>query len=83
MAKRQQLFQVITSVTDIITDRSLQARMAISPPDLLIRPLMENVGLIDFDMTAKAVLIGRKSIRENPIIIENLRQWGINNDSQI
>ncbi len=81
VAKRQQLFQVITSVTDIITDRSLQARMAISPPDLLIRPKMDDVGLIDFDMTAKAVLVGRKAIRENPIIIEKLRQWGINKGS--
>ncbi len=81
-AKQQEIFQVITSVTDIITERSLQARMAISPPDLLIRPQIDDVGLIDFDMTEKAVLVGRKSIRENPLIIEKLRQWCINKDSQ-
>ncbi|MFT5194046.1 MAG: NTE family protein [Cellvibrionaceae bacterium] len=73
--KKRPTFQVMTAVTDIITERSMQARMAISPPDLLIRPLMNHVGLIDFDMTPAAVLAGRQSIRENPEMIEKLRQW--------
>ncbi len=73
--KRRQTFQVITAVTDIITERSMQARMAISPPDLLIRPRMDHIGLIDFDMTNTAILSGRKSIRENPEVVEKLKQW--------
>ncbi|MFK7805003.1 MAG: patatin-like phospholipase family protein [Anaerolineae bacterium] len=75
LTKKRPTFQVMTAVTDIITERSMQARMAISPPDLLIRPAMKHVGLIDFDMTPAAVLSGRKSIRENPEIIEKLQQW--------
>lgn len=75
ITKKRPTFQVMTAVTDIITERSMQARMAISPPDLLIRPEMKHVGLIDFDMTPAAVLTGRKSIRENPEIVEKLQQW--------
>lgn len=75
ITKKRPTFQVMTAVTDIITERTMQARMAISPPDLLIRPAMDHVGLIDFDMTPAAVITGRKSIRENPEIIEKLQQW--------
>ena len=75
ITKKRPTFQIMTTVTDIITERSMQARMAISPPDLLIRPSMDHVGLIDFDMTPAAVITGRKSIRENPEIIEKLQQW--------
>ncbi|MEM8857700.1 MAG: patatin-like phospholipase family protein [Chloroflexota bacterium] len=75
LTKRQKTFQIMTAVTDIITERSMQTRLAISPPDLLLRPLMNDVGLIDFDMTAAAVLSGRKVIRENPEIVEKLKQW--------
>lgn len=76
--KRQQLFQVITTVTDIITDRSVKSRLAISPPDILLRPKMDHVGLIDFDMTDEAVRSGQNSIRENPDTIEKLKQCCIN-----
>lgn len=76
ITKRWQTFQVMTAVTDILTERTMQTRMAISPPDVLIRPAMNDVGLIDFDMTPAAVITGRKSVRENPEIIEKLQQWG-------
>lgn len=75
LTKRQKTFQIMTAVTDIITERSMQTRLAISPPDLLLRPPMYDVGIIDFDMTAPAILSGRKIIRENPEIVEKLKQW--------
>ena len=63
--KQRPMWQVMTALTDIITSRSMNARLAISPPDLLLQPYMGTVGLFDFHDLTWAIEAGRTCVREN------------------
>ena len=62
--KRRPTMQVITAVNDIITSRSVQSRLAISRPDILLRPKMGTIGLLDFQALDTAIELGRTAVRE-------------------
>lgn len=62
--KRRPMMQVITAVNDIITSRSVQARLAISTPDILLRPKIGTIGLLDFHTMEVAIEHGRAAVRE-------------------
>ena len=63
--KQRPMWQVMTSLTDIITSRSMNARLAISPPDVLLQPYMGTIGLFDFHDLTWAIDAGRNCVREN------------------
>ncbi|MDJ0755113.1 MAG: patatin-like phospholipase family protein [Ardenticatenaceae bacterium] len=62
--KNRPLYQVMTAVSDIITDRMVYARMAISAPDVLIQPYVGTIGLLDFQELERAISIGYGAIMD-------------------
>ncbi len=62
--KRRPMYQVMTAVTDIITHRVVTSRLAISPPDLMLRPDIGSIGLLDFQDLERAIQAGRRSLLE-------------------
>ncbi len=62
--KQQPMWQVMTTVADMITIRGMNARMAVSPPDVLIQPQMGTVGLLDFHELNDAIEAGRKAAQQ-------------------
>lgn len=63
-AQRHPVLQVIASVTDIITVRGVRARLAISPPDLLVRPELGTIGLLDFYRVDEGISAGIKAAEQ-------------------
>lgn len=64
LTKRRPIFQVMTSVVDILNDRTTRARMAISPPDIMIRPEINTIGILDFFAVQDGIDAGRKAVQE-------------------
>lgn len=62
MTQRTGLWQVLTTVTDILTTQSVNARMAISPPDLMIRPQVGTIGLFDFHRVEEGLRAGEHAV---------------------
>jgi NTE family protein len=62
--KRQPLWQIVTAVSDIITRRSVLARQAISPPDIMLRPFIGDTGLFDFGSIEEGMAAGKQAVQE-------------------
>lgn len=60
--QRQRTWQVLSTVTDIITGNSLNVRLAVSQPDLLLRPDLGTIGLFDFHRWEEAIEAGRTAV---------------------
>ena len=60
--QRRRTWQIVSTVTDIITAQSLNARLAISPPELLIRPEVGTIGLLDFHRWQECVELGKTAV---------------------
>ena len=71
-ATRRPLWQVITSVIDIVNAQNTQINLALSPPDVLIRPDIGTIGLLDFDTVEQGIEAGRKAAREAKPRLEKL-----------
>jgi NTE family protein len=74
MTQRTALWQVLTTVTDIVTTQSVKARMAISPPDLMIRPEVGTIGIFDFHRLDEGLQAGEQAIEEVEEQLEQLKQ---------
>lgn len=64
LAQRQPLWQLLSAVTDILTAQSFQAHLAISKPDLLLRPELGTIGLFDFHRFDEALTAGRQAVQD-------------------
>ncbi|MCB9421654.1 MAG: patatin-like phospholipase family protein [Ardenticatenaceae bacterium] len=64
LTQRQRIWQVLTTVTDIVTVQSLNARMAIAPPDVLLRPDMSTIGIFDFHRLDEGIVVGETAVQE-------------------
>ena len=73
-ATRRPLWQVITSVIDIVNAQNTQLNLALSPPDVLIQPEVGTIGLLDFDTIDKGVQAGREAAREARPKLERLQE---------
>lgn len=62
--KSRPIYQVVTAVTDIITDRMVSARLAVSAPDVMIRPYVGTIGVLDFQEQERANGIGYQAIHD-------------------
>ncbi len=62
---RYKSLQVLTSVVDIITTQSMNTRMALSKPDLLLRPYLGTIGFLDFHRWEEGVEAGKTAVREH------------------
>jgi NTE family protein len=64
LTRRRPTFQLLSTAADIISEQSFNARMAISKPDLLLRPRLGTIGLFDFHRWTAGVEAGRNAARE-------------------
>jgi len=64
MTRRRPTFQLMSTVADIISEQSYNARMAVSQPDLLLRPKLGTISLFDFHRWEAAMEAGRTAARE-------------------
>jgi NTE family protein len=62
MTRRRRTWQILSTTTDIISSRSLSARLAISQPELIIRPEMGTMGLFDFHRWQEGIERGRQAV---------------------
>lgn len=60
--QRQPMWQVLSTVTDIITTQSISTRLALSPPDVLIRPELGTIGLFEFYRLEEGIAAGRAAV---------------------
>lgn len=63
ITRRRRTWQVLSTVTDIITTRSVDARLAVSRPELFLRPEMGTIGLFDFHRWEEGVAAGRQAVK--------------------
>ncbi len=80
--QRWPIWQVASAVSDILTMQGVRARMAISPPDLLVRPEVGTIGLLDFYRTAEGIDAGKKAAQDHAEALLKLVQ-GTGNRQQI
>jgi NTE family protein len=64
LTQRRKTWQIMSVVADIITAQTLQKHLAISRPDVLLRPHMGSIGLFDFHRLDEAIEAGRTAVRE-------------------
>lgn len=73
ITQRQRTWQVLTTITDIITMQSFNARIAVAPPDILLRPAMGTIGLFDFHRLEEGIEVGRTAVQTVEKQIKDLR----------
>jgi NTE family protein len=66
------LFDVLASSLNIMQDRITRSRMAGDPPDLIITPRLDHLGLLEFYRAAEAIEEGKASTREAKQIINQI-----------
>jgi NTE family protein len=57
------LFEVLSHSINIMQARIARSRMAGDPPDVLVKPRMEHIALMDFHRAAEAIEEGRAAVR--------------------
>lgn len=67
-------WQVITAISDIISSTSLNARMALYPPDILLQPKMGHVGIFDSTQWKDGMAAGRTAVLEVEEKLINLKK---------
>jgi NTE family protein len=72
LTQRQRTWQVLSAVTDIITTQSFNARMAVAPPDILLRPNMSTIGLFDFHRLEEGIAVGKTAVQTAEKQIQDL-----------
>ena len=71
-AARDPLWSVVTAIFDIVSDNSVKLRLAISPPDVLLRPNIGTIGILDFHTIEGGIEAGRKAVHREAHKIEKL-----------
>lgn len=62
--QRRRTWQIMSTVTDIITAQTLNKHLAISRPELLLQPNMGSIGLFDFHRLQDGIEAGRTAVLE-------------------
>lgn len=57
------LLDVVATSIHIMQDRITRSRMAGDPPDVLISPRLNHIGLLEFDRASECIEAGRKAVR--------------------
>lgn len=74
MTQRTGVWQVLTTVTDILTTQAVNTRMAVSPPDLMVRPQVGTIGLFDFHRVEEGLRAGERAIEEVEVELTQLKR---------
>jgi NTE family protein len=70
------LFDVVASSINIMQDRITRSRMAGDPPDIVITPRLEHLGLLEFYRAAEAIEEGMTSILQAEKTISQILNTG-------
>ena len=62
--QQRKTWQILSTLTDIITTQSFNARLAISRPDVLLQPNLGTIGLFDFHRMDEGIAVGQTAVRE-------------------
>ncbi len=60
--KPPSLFNAITGSINIVQARIASTRMSEEPPDILLSPMLSNIGLLDFHLAKDSITEGKKSV---------------------
>ena len=63
-AEKRKLVRVMARAIGIMGKRVRESKLTESPPDAIIRPDVQNVGLLDFDLTDECLVAGETAARE-------------------
>jgi NTE family protein len=66
------LFDVIAGSIGIMQDRITRSRMAGEPPDIMITPRLNEIGLMDFDRASESIEAGRQAVQRQSREFEKL-----------
>lgn len=66
------LFDVLNSAVTIMQDRITRSRMAGDPPDVLLRPNLSDIGMMDFDHAKEAIKKGMTCVNRHLPALEVL-----------
>jgi predicted acylesterase/phospholipase RssA len=69
---REPIWQVVTTIMDIVTENSVKLRLAMSPPDVLMRPELGTIGILDFHTIDDGIAAGRQAARRSAAGLERL-----------
>lgn len=58
-------WQVLNAIVDIVTEQSLQTRLALTEPDVLLRPFIDTIGILDFHRWEEGIVAGKTAVQEN------------------
>ncbi len=72
LTQRQRTWQVLSTITDIITMQSFNSRMAVSQPDILLRPDIGTIGLFDFHRLDEGIKVGEMAVQAAEQQIQDL-----------
>ena len=81
--QRYGAYQVMTGVIDLITEQSLKTRLALSEPDILIRPKIGTIGLLDFNRMDEGIMAGKTAVIDHETEIINLLNSQVNRGEKI
>lgn len=57
-------WQVLNAIVDIVTMQSLQTRLALTEPDVLLQPFIDTIGILDFHRWEEGILAGKTAVQE-------------------
>lgn len=69
---RNSIWQIISTVSDINSTSMLNVRMSVSQPDVLLRPNLNTITLLDFPRIQEGIEAGEKVLRDNQHLLEPL-----------
>ena len=70
--QRHRSWQVASAAIDLISNASLRIRQAVNPPDLLLRPRLGTIDLLDFHRWEEAYQAGRRVVLDHAEAIQAL-----------
>lgn len=69
---RNSIWQIISTVSDINSTSMLNVRMSVSQPDVLLRPNLNTMTLLDFPRIQEGIEAGEMVLRHNKHLLEPL-----------
>jgi len=72
LTQRRRTWQVMSTVMDIVTTKTLQTQLAVSQPEILLQPYMGSIGILDFHRWEEGIASGVQALRESESQLEPL-----------
>lgn len=62
VSQRNRSLQMLSTLIDLVTEQSLNTRLAISQPEILLRPYLGTIGILDFHRWQEGVEAGKTAV---------------------